>query len=689
MSLLLIASVWGLGACDSDPAVCAVDDAGVTLPDAEPPPESNGTQTVTTQEKLPKSFVLDDSLELQVQSGRWTTTTQYDGSYQPAQPRGSQINISGTVSLKAGPYAYSLNGASININSFSYPRAGYRADYLYGYARVTMPALHTFSGINSPLTAQLGFGEGSSSTLKALGMPLAPSRHYFYFTTTAGLSSSFGTGPFSADTSRTTTVIVDPKDPAFFVAGPMGPISAVALSEKSLIPFNAQTQWGFDTPTDEFPSFSGQSYIAGEVSLEEIPITVSGNVTTKFVNWDGQSALDKKLFEHTLGINGSFNLGWDFLDGLFRLEVPLSKASLYMASTVHPYKVNAAVSGTAGTATFMPSWLPVLMSANSNFAGYLDTSDVSRNHIDGMSDITLKASTLGKVIGIDMKDITMQNGTYHVDKMGFRYNGEGVVSVIPFIESTSYRVTACFGGDTKACLSDDQTGTPVMGSKDWLLRLEGDASVFNVPLLNATTMASPQGISVAATFKTQGQRVAITGALTPGPTPASPHVALTGTASFSLPLIGINEILATAVADGSCGYDKITDAAKCGYNLLSQVGDICGAPHCSWSWKHGLRCKAISCQVKVAKTCNGLAKKCPPPNDDLGRIDGSVALTINEQGMSGKMTGRFCPVGNGSCSSLSEVGTLDFSQISNPKICINSNEISSTLPIGKKFCVSF
>jgi hypothetical protein len=482
---------------------------------------------------------------------------------------------------------------------------------------------------------------------------------------------------------------VDPKDPAFFVAGPMGNLSAIALSEKSLIPFNANTQWGFDQPNEEFPSFSGQSFVQGEVSLEEIPITVSGDVTTKFVNWDGQSALDKKLFEHTLGINGSFNLGWDFADGLFRLEVPLVKASLYMGSTVHPYKVTAAVSGVAGTTNFLPSWLPTVLSANSRFAGYMDTADASRNHIDGMSDITISASTLGKAIGVQMGDITLQNGTYHVDRMGFRYNGEGTISVVPKVESTNYRVTACFGGHPEACLSDDQAGQPVMGSKDWLLRMEGDASVGGVPLFTATTTASPQGITLDAMFKTQGQSVVMSGAVTPGPTAASPNVRLTGTATFKLPLKGINEVIAHAIADGSCGYDRITDAAKCGYNILDQAGDICGKPHCSWSWKHGLRCSPLSCKVKVPKSCNGAAKKCPPPDYDLGQVQGTVALTINESGIGGKLIGNFCPFGNGSCSPLEEVGTLDFSAISHPKVCMNSSEISSTLPVGKKFCASF
>jgi len=205
-------------------------------------------------------------------------------------------------------------------------------------------------------------------------------------------------------------------------------------------------------------------------------------------------------------------------------------------------------------------------------------------------------------------------------------------------------------------------------------------------------MASTKGISLSAYYKTQGQQVVMTGSITPGPTPTTPHVALTGSASVHIPLTAANEFLAAVVNGARCGYDKITSAAKCGIDTIGYADEFhCGKPHCHWSWKHGLRCDGLSCSVKVPKTCNGVAKACPPAQAadfNLGNVSGTVAITVSNSGIGGTLSGTFCAAGGG-CSSLAGAGTLDFSSVSSPKICLDSSEISSVIPLGKRFCVSF
>lgn len=702
---ILLGAAMTLSACDKPSPTAATDDAGTILDAGDPAPLPNGPPVpshpapppppppppppVVVPVILPATLHIDSTISLPVPAGgSWTKVVGTTGT--PLNPTvETTSHVGGSLKIVTPPYTFTLGQASLTIVS----DANGVTKSVSGTAKVTMPALHTFSGLglDSPLSASFGYDLGSNLT--ALGMPLAATRKYLYFSFHEGFEGSFGTASFSAGPGGTRTVILDPLDPAIFIAGPMGLVTAVALSEKSLIPYTANTTWGFDTPETEFPSFGGQSFIAGEIPLEEIPITISGDVTTTYVNWDGISALDKGLFEHKLGVNGSLNLGWDFLDGAFRLEVPVAHASMYLESSTHPYRISAAISGTAGTDDFLPSWMPVLLSKNSKIAGYMDTYDVSRNHVDGESDMTIVASTLSSVIGVKLNDIPLSKSSYHVDRVGFRYNGYSSTGMTPQLAADEIKVTACFGGDAFACLSDDQSANPPAGSKDWIIRMEGDVKLVGVPLLSATTMASPAGLTVSAQFKTQVQDVEMLGSITPGHSLTSPHVSVTGTASFHMPLIADNEVLAAVVDGATCGYELITSAAKCGQSL-THFTDVfhCGKPHCHWSWRHGLRCSDLSCSVNIPKTCADpqKPKSCKPPKAsdfNLGSVSGSVALSITESGIGGKITGTFCAVGGG-CSSISDVGTLDFSSITNPKICIPTHEISPTLPTGK-FCVPF
>jgi len=672
-SLALAALV---GCSDTNPAV-GVWDASPCLPDggAADGPVANGNAVM-----LPATYKIDNLTSLSVPvNGTWTKSGTSS----------VHTEISGELKVVTPPYTFNLGQGQLGINADG---AGNTLS-VYGTAKVTMPGLHTFSGLgslNSPLSATFGYDAGAS--LGSLGLPLAAARKYLYFNFNDGFSGSFGTVSFSAGPGNSRTLIVDPNDPSIYVAGPMGNLSAVALSEKGLIPYVAQTTWGFEASDNEFPSFTGQSFIAGEFPLEEIPFTVSGDVTTRYVGWDGTSGLDKTLFDHQVGVNGQVNVGWDLDGGAFRLEVPVATASMYLLSTGKPYRVEAAISGTAGTNTFLPPWIPVLLSANSSIAGYLDTGDLSKNHIDGASNMTVQASTLGQAIGIQLNDVVLSQSIYHVDRVGFRFHGLSTTTLVPLLAATSTTITACFGGDTVACLTDDQTATPAKGAKDWLLRMEGDVTVAKVPLAAMTATATPQGVGLAASFKTQGQQVVMTGDITVGASPSTPKVTITGNASVHIPLTASNEVLSAVVDGALCGYHKITDAAKCGEDTVNFADEFhCGKPHCHWSWKHGLRCDGLSCSVKVPKTCNGAAKSCKPTEAadfNLGSVTATVALTVTNSGIGGAVSGQFCAAGGG-CTNLVGGGTLDFSSISSPKLCLSSQEISPAIAVGKKFCASF
>jgi len=592
----------------------------------------------------------------------------------------SRLSFTGNLTIKAPFHTITLGQAQLSVGTTEG-----KVSSISGTAQVTFPQLDTFTGLGvaSPVSASFGYDNGSA--LSNLGVPLQPNRKYIYVTFNAGFSASFGTGSVSSNAGVSDTLVFDPSDPSIYIAGPMAPLTAIGLSEQGLIPFQPTTTWGLDA--EDIKTFNGQSFWAGEVSLEEIPVVVTGDVTTNYSGWNGKSALDKKAFTHTVGVNGAFNIGWDFLDGAFNFSLPVAKGSLYVQSTVYPFSSTVWASGTAGTATFLPSWIPALLSANSSVSGYFETAHPENTHFEGASDITVQASILGSAIGVPMNNLTLAGASFHVDKTGFRISGTAGMGLTPQLVSSTATITACFGGNSAACLSNDTTVPAVIGSKDWLVRMEGDTSLFGVPLISATATANPRGLTMESHLKTQIAQYEMTGTITA----SDAHV--TGSASVSIPLTEANEVLG-AVTDGAvCGYHEITDAAKCGFDTLDFGDEFhCGKPHCSWSWRHGLRC-SLSCRVNVPRTCKDLShpKTCTPsnvPTFNLGNVKGAVAMTINKSGIAGKFSGSYCASGSSSCVSLSEVGQVDFSKLSHPKLCLSSSEISSSLPAGK-FCVNF
>ena len=592
------------------------------------------------------------------------------------------ISVNGDLTITTPFHVLTLGKASLTIQT----KAG-KISSIDGTAQVTFPGLDTFSGLGvaSPVLATFGYDTGASSGLAALGLPLAPSRKYVYVSFSAGLNASLGGSSISSNRGTSVALVFDPTDPAIFVAGPLGDISAIGISRKGLIPFTAATTYGF-TDDDDFPTFSGHSYITGSMTLEEIPIVVTGAITSRYDGWNGTDTLNKKVHTHTVGVNGDIALGWDFLDGEFNFSLPVSAGSLYVSTTVYPYAAQVSVSGTAGTATFLPSWVPVLLSDNASIAGSFDTTDLSTSWFEGQSDLTIGASQFGALVGLPLNDLVLAESSFRVDQEGFRFRGTSSIGLTPQLLSTTGTITACFGGNTTACLGDDQTGVPVIGSKDWLIQLEGDTTLLGVPLGATTALASSTGIALSATYATPISQVAMSGLIT------GSSVLVTGSASVSIPFTLANETLEAITSGVLCGYQKITSAAVCGYDILNFTDVFhCGKPHCSWSWRHGLRC-SLSCSASIPRVCDDLTRPntCTPNAVDfnLGTVDGAVAITITNAGISGKVSGKFCPAGSSNCTSFSEAGTVDFSSITAPRVCLNTNEIpiSPPLPSGK-FCV--
>jgi hypothetical protein len=66
--------------------------------------------------------------------------------------------------------------------------------------------------------------------------------------------------------------------------------------------------------------------------------------------------------------------------------------------------------------------------------------------------------------------------------------------------------------------------------------MEGDVIVAGVPLLSATALASPKGLTVSAYFKTLVTQVTMTGSIEPGP-----NLQLTGSAAVSIPMTTANQ----------------------------------------------------------------------------------------------------------------------------------------------------
>ncbi len=175
--------------------------------------------------------------------------------------------------------------------------------------------------------AMIGFKKGSEFETGAFEWPVNPDRYYFYYEVPDG----FDAGILQMWMSGIKRVAIDPTDPLFYVycdfgLTGLGPLQDIGMG------FSAQGLITYQPLVDYYsiPSFTGNLYFRAAISLEEIPVVISGETvlafktpeTDAFAFFNGENA------SYKFGSNARLTFDSSVLDFL-NIEIVLGEASVY------------------------------------------------------------------------------------------------------------------------------------------------------------------------------------------------------------------------------------------------------------------------------------------------------------------------------------------------------------------------
>lgn len=591
-----------------------------------------------------------------------------------------------------------------------------------GDASVPFPGLGFLSGVQVDDLVSASVGLDVGANLKSLGAPLNDDRSYLFFRYHQGFSASVGPVSFAAPGGEDGTLVVDPSDPFVFMTGNLfgmdaiGPIqnAGIGLSLQGLIPFSPTTTWGL---ADGIGDFAGNVYVSGSIPLKELPMTITGEMVSD-LNPNGSGVLDLSAPGREVGFNGSLDLTASFLK-YFSFSANLANASVGLKITQADQR--AYLSGVvAPDRSFLPAALPLHVTDQLDVAGLI-SKNIDESYLVAQGHFALDGGELGRLTGLSLGDLVVEDGRLSIDKNGFHLVGAldaGVALTKDISLGANAQVDAEF--------ADSPT--------DFHVDISGDLAVAGVHLVQAHAHVGSDGLTIAGTLENGVTQVAMTGTIT------GSGVELHGQAGVSID-VSAGKSVVEKVTDGTlCGYDTVRDGALCGYAVITS-GAVCGYDEitdgavCGYqSVTDGALCgyatvtsiaicggdlaaNAAVCGTEsvcsavlglfgassvckdVAKTCNvpqtctdfseplsctnfNLPKTCDDlshpkscqdpaqpkscqdltkprtcnhtnviPDYDFGTVKGSIAITLGTSGLSGQVSGQYCPT-TGSCATV-------------------------------------
>ena len=175
------------------------------------------------------------------------------------------------------------------------------------------------------------------------------------------------------------------------------------------------------------------------------------------------------------------------------------------------------------------------------------------------------------------------------------------------------------------------------------LHAVGEAVAYTVPIGEATLDIDPHSAALAGRVALGGLGIGVSGALDPS------GVALTGSVDVSLPFPVPDEALSGLV----CGTRVVTDAARCGTETVTNaalcgthtvVDSVCSVvcwggfiPFCDDVCDTVTRVVPNTCQIP--RSCD-IDISCD--EYDSARLEGSIAVTLDEGGLRGDVQGSAC-----------------------------------------------
>ncbi len=567
-------------------------------------------------------------------------------------------------------------------------------------------ALEGFATVGAPVRATIAWDLGKNLKAK-LDAPMLDHRKYLAFDYSVGASASAGPVSFSAPGGKGGTLVLDPRDPSFFMTGGLlgldavGPLSdmALGLSARGLLPFEPANTWGVE---DEAKGLTGHVYGKGRVNLTKIPVTIDGELVVNVDPTGKGRLIGSGLPEGVeLGANGQVNLTVDFAK-FFTFEVPLAKGTL--GARITNAHQHAYVSGEVGPdADWMPSPLPFIPQSKARVAAFVD-SDIAKSKLRAEADYTFKANKLYSLVPgmpqLGLRDIPVAKGTFSADRTGVRVTGTATTPIIPVLQPKAGLTVDAFFPSTQP--------------EAFYMSMNGELSFADFPLGSASARIDKNGMRANGLFSTPISQIAMAGSVT------SSGATLEG--KVTVDLRGAKQVAQTITDGAVCGYDYVRDGTLCGYETVRDgalcgtrtVRDaaICGTQYvtdagqcgtevitdgaiCGWNvlksaWDCAAsgftNCKspktcsvarscnvARSCSVantcEVGKTC-AKAKTCETkvdvPDFDFGQLQGTLRVTAQSSKATAQVSGSVCTAGK-----CTPVGSARVELGASPRACVS------------------
>ncbi len=596
--------------------------------------------------------VVDDSAFRDLQVGQITFRV-HEGNLEEQYSNGTltSLQASGSLLLLTPLGDMVLQEAELIFEYGDSALAG--IERLRGTAQVPFPDMGILAGaeIGTPVVADVGLDYGSN--LADLEAPLKDDRQYLFFMFSAGFEASVGPIGFEAPGGQSVTFVLDPQDPFFFLTGGLPGLSdiagvddlGIAMSLQGLIPFAPQTTWGIG---DDIGNFDANLYLQGVIPFARLPLNLDGSLVIDVdANDDGNTLFNSLAPDVEYGGNGTLNVGIDFLE-FFSFGFELGNASLGLKTGEG--EQNAYFSGMLAPDTgFLPQELvPIRPSTTVNMAGLI-SDDIAKSFLRGEGEYSLDASSLSRLVGVDLGDLTATSATFSADRNGVRLTGLTRSSIYPGV-----------GFDGDAQLDANFTGSP----SDWSIGISGQMDIAGTPISQGQLNVSSAGLTLSGDLVTPLTRVGMSGQID------ASGIEMRGNTGITIPVFSQET---KWVVDGViCGYEKVTDAAICGVDTVTD-GAICGyktitsaaicgtrwvtdIATCGWSVITGSGGCNIAKSCEVAKTCDvtrscDIERGCNTTVDlPKGEFRGDVELLLGNLGIGGEVSGEYCY--SGSCTAL-------------------------------------
>jgi hypothetical protein len=314
----------------------------------------------------------------------------------------NSATISGTITigLHADDPGITLTNAQIVLGLDG---QGY-VSTLVGTASVSLPDPGE-DGLswNDLGTVTLGLGLGADLAANyGVVAPMQGDRRYLVLVADAGLSGSYGDVQFSAGSSVSTTIVVDPLDPSVYFRGDLSGITGISalsdvgagVSAQGLLAFQPAVTWGVE---ESLGSFDGHIVLegAGNLGAGTLPLSVDGQVMVRLPTTAGAAT--------EIGVNGTLTANMDLGALTFSLPIGQASAGVQLSSQESHAYFSGVIS--ADSANILPSWVPIQTSGSLKAAGLL-SSNVSTSFLKLQGQATLASyDLLNATLTIDSDSI--------------------------------------------------------------------------------------------------------------------------------------------------------------------------------------------------------------------------------------------------------------------------------------------